>query len=75
MSSTSDHRFDNPYVFSYLTVNVAKAVKNGTMAVIASERDLQLYKERLSGISLASMRSEIWERVAQSPTPLTIFDI
>ncbi|XP_073241882.1 uncharacterized protein [Porites lutea] len=33
-----------------LDVNVAKAVKNGTMAVIASERDLQLYKERLSGI-------------------------
>jgi len=50
MSSTSDHRFDNPYFVSYLPVNVAKAVKNGRMAVIASERDLQLYKEGLSGI-------------------------
>ena len=65
MSSTSDHRFDNPYVFSYLTVNVAKAVKNGTMAVIASERDLQLYKERLSGIH------EEWDLGTSRPVPHT----
>ena len=47
MSSTSDHRFYNPFSVSYLT---AKAAKNGNMAVIVSEKDLQLYKERLSGI-------------------------
>ena len=50
MSSTSDHRFHNPFSVPYLTANVAKPVKNGNMAVIASDKDLQLYKERLSGI-------------------------
>ena len=50
MSSTSDHRFYNPFSVSYLTANVAKAARNGNMAVIVSEKDLQLYKERLCGI-------------------------